>query len=556
MPDFDKLGGRKTSLTAESRSGAASSLSTSNLIIGSGIAGLALALRLAEREPVLVIAKAGLTESNTWWAQGGIATVLDATDSFERHIDDTLVAGAGLCHRSVVEQVVRGGPEAIAQLRRWGVAFSEQGSGAPHLTKEGGHSHRRVVHVEDTTGQGIMRVLIALARQHPRITILEDHMAIDLLTTDRYRPDFTSNTCVGAYVLDRANMQVLQVRSRTTFLCTGGHGRVYQYTTNPDLATGDGLAMGWRAGCKVANLEFMQFHPTCLYHPKAKNFLISEAVRGEGGILKDRKGKAFMQAYHPQADLAPRDIVARAIDLELKHSGDSNVYLDVRHLGADKIKQHFPNIYATCLGLGLDMLTDMLPVVPAAHYSCGGLVVDQRGRTASVQGLYALGETACTGLHGANRLASNSLLEALVFAEVVASDVAANVAPAQSALHEDIGIPAWSAGEAVAPAEELVVLNHSWDEIRRLMWNYVGIVRSDSRLQRALSRIQVIREELDRYYWDYQLSDGILEVRNLALVAQLTIKCAMTRKESRGIHFNINHPDVDESFGARDTVLR
>ena len=522
------------------------------LVMGSGIAGLTLALKLAKRGKVIVIAKGQVEESNTWNAQGGIATVLDADDSFERHIADTLVAGAGLCHRSVVAEIVRGGPQAIGELVALGVPFSQEPNDDRgfHLTREGGHSHRRIIHADDLTGRAVMETLIAAARREPMIEIRERQMAVDLLTTDKYAPDFTGNRCLGAYVLDRPSQRIYQIRSGQTFLCTGGHGKVYLYTSNPDVATGDGLAMGYRAGCKVANLEFMQFHPTCLYHPQAKNFLISEAVRGEGGKLKDRHGVEFMSRYHPDAELAPRDIVARAIDQELKRTGDSNVFLDVRHLGASFIRSHFPNIHARCLDFGIDMTREMIPVVPAAHYSCGGIIVDACGRT-GIAGLYALGETACTGLHGANRLASNSLLEALVCADKVAAFA---VAHADDPLPE-VTVPEWDT-RGSAPADELVVLSQTWDEIRRLMWHYVGIVRSDKRLRRALRRIAVLREELESYYWDYQVTDALLEVRNLAVVAQLTIRCATARKESRGIHFNLDWPKLDEQLPPRDTVLR
>jgi L-aspartate oxidase len=522
-----------------------------SLVIGSGIAGLTLALKLARQQRVLVLAKAGLTDSNTWFAQGGIATVLAASDSFEKHVEDTLVAGAGLCRRDVVEMVVRSGPRLVNELVELGVPFSPAKTGdGLHLTKEGGHSERRVIHSADVTGQAVIRTLVEAVRRHPNVTVLEHQVAVDLITTDKYAPDFSKNVCLGAYILDRRTRRIRQVRAANTFLCTGGHGKVYLYTTNPDNATGDGLAMAWRAGCRVANLEFMQFHPTCLFHPQAKNFLISEAVRGEGATLKNRAGAEFMLSQHPLGSLAPRDVVARAIDMEIKRTGDTNVFLDARHLGEARVREHFPNIHATCLKFGIDMTKEMIPVVPAAHYSCGGVVVDDRGRT-DVHGLYALGECAATGLHGANRLASNSLLEALVFADRAAADALARGPTAET----DADVPDWDPGDAV-PEDELVILSHTWDEIRRLMWNYVGIVRSDARLVRALRRLNVLRDELDSYYWAHQVSDALVEVRNLALVAWLTIRCAMARKESRGIHFNLDHPDSQERFGRKDTILR
>jgi len=393
-----------------------------------------------------------------------------------------------------------------------------------------------------------MSALVKQAKSNPRITILENHFAIDLITTDKYRPDFSSNHCLGAYVLDRSSQKICQVRSFKTFLCTGGHGKIYLYTSNPPGATGDGLAMGWRAGCKVANLEFMQFHPTCLFHSGARSFLISEALRGEGGVLKNSKGEDFMTAYHPMGSLAPRDIVARAIDSELKKSGDECVFLDIRHLGGDEIRRLFPNIFNKCKELGLDITESMIPVVPAAHYSCGGLVTDLWGRT-SVRSLYALGEVACIGLHGANRLASNSLLEACVMAERV-SKAALNEVDHS---YEDLSVPGWDAGYSIPPDEQ-VLLSHTWDEVRRLMWHYVGIVRSEKRLRMALKRIQSISQELDEYYWKYQVNENLLEARNLAQVAWLTIRCAMSRKESRGIHFTLDHPEPAEG-PARDTII-
>jgi L-aspartate oxidase len=418
-----------------------------------------------------------------------------------------------------------------------------------HLTQEGGHSHRRVVHAHDMTGAEIMRALHAAASEHPNIEIRSDQFVIDLITTDKYAPNFAANACVGAYVFDQSKQDIYHIRSRATFLCTGGHGKVYLYTTNPDSATGDGLAVGVRAGCKVANLEFMQFHPTCLYHPTAKTFLISEAVRGEGAELLNRRGEAFAYRYHPLGALAPRDIVARAIDAELKETGDTHVLLDATRIGRERILQLFPNIHERCLHFGFDLTKEPIPVVPAAHYSCGGLVTDSHGRT-GVAGLYAVGEVACTGLHGANRLASNSLLEALVFSHRVAAHVAESKPNGGAAFR----IPAWNKGRAT-PADELGILLTAWDEIRRLMWNYVGIVRSDARLKLAHDRLVSLRNEIDSYYWEYELSERLLEVRNLALVAHLTVRCAMARKESRGIHYNINYPSRDDSLGQKDTVI-
>jgi L-aspartate oxidase len=525
------------------------------LVIGAGAAGFSLALKLAEFGRVCLMAKGDLSESAaSRWAQGGIATVLAESDSYDEHAKDTIEAGAGLCHPDIVDMVVRDGPRVIRELAALGAQFTvdpiKLGGEFPyHLTQEGGHSQRRVVHARDWTGAEIMRALHQAALQHPNIEIRSHQFVIDLITTDKYAPDFVQNSCLGAYVLDQRAQDIHLIRSRATFLCTGGHGKVYLYTSNPDSATGDGLAVGARAGCKVANLEFMQFHPTCLYHPAAKNFLISEAVRGEGAELLNRKGEAFAYRYHPLGALAPRDIVARAIDAELKETGEPHVWLDATRIGAERVMQLFPNIHERCLSHGIDISKDPIPVIPAAHYSCGGLITDQNGRT-NVHRLYAVGEVACTGLHGANRLASNSLLEALVFAKRVADDVCR--LPAKSA--EQIRIPPWNKGRA-GPAEELGLLLTAWDEIRRLMWNYVGIVRSDARLQLAYDRIVSLRHELDSYYWGYEISERLLEVRNLAQVAYLTIRCAMARKESRGIHYNINYPLRDEEWGSKDTII-
>ena len=511
-------------------------IKTSSLIIGGGIAGLSAAIKLARSGRVLLISKGSLVEANTYYAQGGIATVLSQEDSFENHIRDTLAAGAGLCREDIVRMVVEDGPRAIQELINWGVDFdrSKGGGEAFHLTREGGHSHRRVIHSKDVTGKALMETLMSMARSDPNITIIENQFAIDLITSDKYCPDFSKNSCFGAYILDRQTNEVFRVEAGRTILATGGHGRIYLYTTNPDLATGDGVAMAWRAGCKVANLEFMQFHPTCLYHPEVKDFLISEAVRGEGGILRNKAGKSFVEEYHPQGSLAPRDIVARAIDSELKRTGENYVSLDITHLGSERIKSLFPNIYERCLSLGIDIGKTMIPVVPAAHYSCGGIPVDRDSRT-TIRGLYAVGEVACTGLHGANRLASNSLLEALVFSNRLASASIIDGEVASSA-----AIPDWDFGDVVS-SDEQVVLSHTWDEIRRIMWNYVGIVRTDKRLERADAKISAIRKELSEYYWQYQINDKFLEVRNLAEVAHLTVRAAIQRKESRGIHFNLDH---------------
>jgi L-aspartate oxidase len=526
---------------------------TDHLVVGAGIAGLSLALKLAKTgEKVLVLAKGALEESNTWYAQGGIATVLDPEDSMDNHVRDTMSAGAGLCHADIVKMVVNEGPRLVQELVELGANFdfTDQGGSDQnlHLTKEGGHSHRRVIHAKDVTGKEVARALIAKARRTPNIEIREHQSVIDLVTTDKVAVNFSRNDCVGAYVIDTRSHHIYSLRCHWTYLCTGGHGKLYLYTSNPDSASGDGLAIGWRAGCKVANLEMMQFHPTCLYHHKAKNFLISEAVRGEGGILKTFDGQSFMERYHAMGSLAPRDIVARAIDTELKRSGAPHVWLDVRHLGEAKIQNHFPTIYATCMHYGVDPAKEMIPVVPAAHYSCGGIVTDAVGRT-SVGRLFAIGEVACTGLHGANRLASNSLLEAMVFADQAATWVQRSGSKAEN---HHIEIPAWQEGIA-PPSDEPVVMSHAWDEIRRLMWNYVGIVRSERRLKRALDRIVVIRQEVDDYWWHYRVNPSVLEVRNLSLVAWLTVRCAMARKESRGIHYMLDYPEASPQ--ARDVVL-
>jgi L-aspartate oxidase len=528
-------------------------IETEHLIIGSGIAGLMLAHKLGQFSKVIVIAKGSLLENNTRYAQGGIASVLGPEDSFEQHVEDTLEAGAGLCHRDIVRLVVEKGPALINELISLGVDFTRDKNGSLelpyHLTREGGHSARRIIHASDLTGQEVLRALIEVVTRNPNIQVYDGMFAVDLLTTDKYRPQFGSNSCLGAYVFDSEQNQITQFRAQATFLCTGGHGKVYLYTSNPDVATGDGLAMGWRAGCKVANLEFMQFHPTCLYSPKAKNCLISEAVRGEGAVLKDAQGQPFMHKFSPLESLAPRDIVARAVDREIKKSGLPFVYLDARSIGAEKIQAHFPNIHKVCLEQGIDMTKEMIPVVPAAHFSCGGLATDSWGRT-TVSNLFAVGEVACTGLHGANRLASNSLLEALVFADRVSHHVQSFGLP----LIPDTRVPDWNSAGTI-PTDELVVLTHTWDEIRRIMWNYVGIVRSEKRLQRAFDKINAIRNELQSYYWEHQIDTSLLEVRNLADIAFLTIRCAMKRKESRGIHYNLDYLEQDNTQEPLDTLI-
>lgn len=529
-------------------------ITTQNLVIGSGAAGLMLALKLAEAQDVVLITKTTLENNNSRYAQGGIASALAAFDDPEYHVRDTLEAGAGLCHHEIVRKVINRGPKVIQELVDIGVPFTpyptpEPGDYPYHLTKEGGHSKRRVIHVQDVTGKALTDSLIAKAKDHPRITIMLHHMAVDLITTDKVAPDFALNSCLGAYILDRETSVIKKIEADNTYLCTGGCGKTYLYTSNPDCATGDGVSIAWRAGCKVANLEFMQFHPTCLFHDKKKNFLITEALRGEGALLRDLDGHPFMAGYHEQKELAPRDIVARAIDDVLKRSGAPHVYLDCRHIDSALLTSHFENIYRTLLEVGIDFTKQMIPVVPAAHYSCGGIVVNEVGQT-QVANLYALGEAACTGLHGANRLASNSLLEALVYADIVAETVlASNQSPAIKTLN--LTIPTWQSQDTMS-SDELVVLSHTWDEIRRLMWNYVGIVRTNKRLERAMERIELIRKELLTYYWDYKITGNFLELRNLSDMAYLTIRCAQRRKESRGIHYNT---DYQRLVQPKDTIV-
>ena len=531
------------------------------LVIGGGLAGLSLALRLAPRASIALLAKADLPQGSSLYAQGGVAAVLNETDSYENHIQDTLKAGAGLCHADTVEFVVRHGPAAIHWLIDQGVPFTfETGAdGHPHyhLTREGGHSHRRVVHAADATGRAMETTLEALVRRNPAIHLYEHHIAVDLIS--RQKPRLPSalaagpgegNRCLGVYALDKTTGQVRVFSARCVVLATGGAAKVYRYTSNPDTSTGDGIAMGWRAGCRVANMEFVQFHPTCLYHPQAKSFLISEAVRGEGGRLLLPDGQPFMHHHDPRGELASRDVVARAIDYEMKRRGLDCVYLDISHKPADFISAHFPNIHRRCLELGFDMTRQPLPVVPAAHYTCGGVVTDLSGQT-DLPGLYALGECAHTGLHGANRLASNSLLECVVFAEAAASAILAQLETAPAPITT---LPPWDESR-VSDADELVVISHNWDELRSFMWDYVGIVRTNKRLERARHRAQLLREEIREYYSNFRINNDLVELRNLALVAELIIRSAELRKESRGLHYTRDYPNLDTTRSPQDTVL-
>lgn len=524
------------------------------IVIGSGVAGLTFALHTASRGRVAIITKKDRAESNTNYAQGGIAAVTSKEDTFEMHVRDTLTAGAGLCKEEVVRTIVEHGPDRIAELIDLGMKFTERTVPAPaggrelDLGREGGHSKRRILHAQDITGREVERALLNAVAEQPNIEVFENHNAIDLITTQKLgRPGV--NRCVGVYVLDKLRQQVETFAAPCVILATGGCGKVYLYTTNPDIAAGDGVAMAYRAGAAVANMEFIQFHPTCLYHPRAKSFLISEAVRGEGAILKTVDGREFMDAYHPLKSLAPRDVVARAIDSEMKRSGADYVTLDITHKPARFIIERFPNIYATCLGYGIDITKEPIPVVPAAHYQCGGVVTSVDGQT-EIAGLYAVGEVACTGLHGANRLASNSLLEALV-----CSHLASQHAMSTKAELPEKDLPEWHSGDASDP-DELVVVSHNWDEIRRLMWDYVGIVRTNRRLQRARKRIANLQAEIQEYYWDFVVASDLLELRNIATVAELIVECALIRPESRGLHYNLDFPNPDEAWGRRDTILR
>lgn len=523
-------------------------MDTDCLVLGSGLAGLTLALKVASHSKVLICTKSDLGTTNSAMAQGGIAAVMSSEDSFDQHIEDTLNAGAGLCNSQVVRQIIEQGPDRIQDLIDWGVKFDVDDCDRIALTREGGHSVRRILHVADQTGQEVHSQLLQQALHHPNIQFLEHHYALDLILNHHLEPrTIGERRCHGAYVLNRGNGQVFPILSHATFLATGGAGKVYLYTSNWSGATGDGIAMCYRAGARVANLEFMQFHPTCLYHPQARNFLISEALRGEGGELVDRHGQAFMHRHHRLGSLAPRDIVARSIDAEMKRTGVECVYLDMTSKSREFLSRRFPAIYSRCRELGIEMATEPIPVVPAAHYLCGGVLTDTSGVT-DVRGLYALGETACTGLHGANRLASNSLLECLAVAHGASQHFATETRELLP-----VSIPDWPQLDK-ENADEMIVIHHMWEEIRRLMWNYVGIVRTDRRLQRAEKRLQLILKEIEDYYSTFKPHSDIEELRNIATVAALTVKCALSRKESRGIHYNLDHPS--QSSAAHDTILK
>jgi len=522
-------------------------------IVGSGLAGLSVALHLAQTRKVAIISKRALQDGASNWAQGGIAAVLDSGDSHDQHIADTLVAGAGLCDEGATRTIVEHGREAIEWLIEQGVPFTRDASAELgfHLTREGGHSQRRIIHAADATGHAVQVTLEQKVRAHPNISLFEHHCAIDVITSDKLTgkgvhggaPHLVGQPrCHGLYVQDEASGKVLTFEAEHTVLATGGAGKVYLYTTNPDTATGDGIAMAWRAGCRVSNMEFIQFHPTCLYHPYAKSFLITEAIRGEGGLLKlppeagVAAGTRFMPAHDERGELAPRDVVARAIDFEMKKRGLDYVHLDISHQSPEFLQEHFPTIYARCLELGIDITKEPIPVVPAVHFTCGGVVTDLAGRT-DIPGLYAVGETACTGLHGANRLASNSLLECVVVGRACASQIAA--APRV----ENPALPPWDESR-VTNADEEVVIAHNWDELRRFMWNYVGIVRTTKRLERAQHRIALLKEEIDEYYRNFRITHDLLELRNLVDVASLIVNSALSRHESRGLHYSRDYPDT------------
>lgn len=511
------------------------------LIIGSGAAGLSLALRLADQHQVIVLSKAPVTEGSTFYAQGGIAAVFDETDSIDSHVEDTLIAGAGICDRHAVEFVASNARSCVQWLIDQGVLFDTHvqpnGEESYHLTREGGHSHRRILHAADATGREVQSTLVSKAQNHPNIRVLERSNAVDLIVSDKIGLPGTRRV-VGAWVWNRNKETVETCHAKAVVLATGGASKVYQYTTNPDISSGDGIAMAWRAGCRVANLEFNQFHPTALYHPQARNFLLTEALRGEGAYLKRPDGTRFMPDFDERGELAPRDIVARAIDHEMKRLGADCMFLDISHKPADFIRQHFPMIYEKLLGLGIDLTQEPIPIVPAAHYTCGGVMVDDHGRT-DVEGLYAIGEVSYTGLHGANRMASNSLLECLVYGWSAAEDITRRMPYA----HGVSTLPPWDESRVENP-DERVVIQHNWHELRLFMWDYVGIVRTTKRLERALRRITMLQQEIDEYYAHFRVSNNLLELRNLVQVAELIVRCAMMRKESRGLHFTLDYPEL------------
>lgn len=528
------------------------SLNFDILIIGSGAAGLTLALCLPESFRIALVSKGPLSEGSTLYAQGGISAALDKTDSIESHIEDTLNAGAGLCDPKTVRYVAEQGPDSIRWLISQGVHFTRESGhshgGAYHLTREGGHSHRRVVHADDVTGKEIETTLEKLVRSRTNITVLEQHIAVDLISTGKL--GLPESRCCGAYLLDRHAQRVRTVGAHQVVLATGGANKVYLYTTNPDTSSGDGIAIAWRSGCRIANMEFMQFHPTCLFHPAAKSFLISEAVRGEGGKLLLPDGKPFMEKFDSRAELAPRDIVARAIDHEMKRLGSDHVLLDISHKSKEFIQEHFPTIYTRCLSYGYDMAKGPIPVVPAAHYTCGGVMTDLHGRT-DLSGLYAIGECAYTGLHGANRMASNSLLECIVMGKAAAINITETHRILQPT---SLKLPKWDESR-VTDSDEEVVVSHNWSELRHFMWDYVGIVRTNKRLKRALSRADLLLHEIEEYYGNFRITNDLIELRNLAQVARLIVLSAIQRKESRGLHYTLDYPDTDDRNAPQSTVL-
>ena len=517
------------------------------IIVGSGGAGLSLALSLPDHFNIAVLAKSTLTEASTFYAQGGVAAVLDETDSIEQHIDDTMIAGADLCEMQAVAQTVKGGKPTVDFLLKHGVQFTLDEQEQLHLTREGGHSQRRIIHAADATGRAISTTLVQRAEEKSNIHIFENYIAIDVITSQKLGLDEQHNRALGLYALDEKTEKVHTFLAPSTALACGGAMKAYLYTSNPDLATGDGIAMAYRAGCRVANMEFNQFHPTCLYHPQARSFLITEAMRGEGAYLRLPDGERFMLRFDERAELAPRDIVARAIDYEIKRLGIRHVWLDITHKPTEFITEHFPTLYARLLELGIDITQEMIPVVPAAHYTCGGVVVDEHSQT-DIAGLYAIGETSYTGLHGANRMASNSLLECFVYGMSAAEHIENQFNPS----HSTLDVPAWDDSQVMNPDEEVVILQN-WDELRQTMWNYVGIVRSTKRLERALHRIEMLKKEITEYYHDYHVSKNLIELRNLVLVSEMIVRCAMQRKESRGLHFTLDYPELSSEL--RKTIL-